>query len=298
MQEYRSTAAYAALTGASLLWGSSFICMKYALGTFDPMVIIFGRMFLASIILLPFAGRIRRSCSPRPGDLKYLAFMSLCEPCMYFVFEVNALKYTSASQAGMITAMLPLFVSVAAYFILKEHITRKTIAGFVLAVIGVTWLSGAGQACEAAPNPVLGNLLEVMAMVSATGYIITAKHLSARYSPWYLTMFMAMGGAVFFFPLLFLPSTVLPHSLPLWPTLNVVFLGIFVTVGAFVCYNYGVRSIPANKASAFINLIPVITAFLAWLLLDEMFLPQQFAASALVLCGVWFSQERRAKTAE
>ncbi|MBU1003520.1 MAG: DMT family transporter [Proteobacteria bacterium] len=285
--------AYLALTTASLLWGGSFIAMKYALGTFDPMIIIFGRMAMGFALLLPFAGKIRTACSPRPGDLKLLLFMALCEPCLYFLFEANALQYTSASQAGMITATLPLMVSMAAIPILKEKVSPGTLFGFGLAVAGVAWLSAAGVATEDAPNPVLGNILEVLAMASAVGYIITSKHLSTRYSPLYLTMFMAGAGTICFLPTLLLPGTQIPTSFPLGPCLAVAFLGICVTLGAFFCYNFGVKYLPTSQAAAFVNLIPVFTAFLGWLLLSELFTPQQFAASALVLGGVFISQRKK-----
>lgn len=288
--EQRPTIAYAALTMASLLWGGSFIAMKYAVTTFDPMVVVFARMVLGAAVLLPFAGRLRKACDPRPGDFRLLCFMALCEPCMYFVFEANALTYTTASQAGMITSTLPLLVSAAAMAFLGERVGRRALSGLALAVAGVVWLSTSGAATEAAPNPTLGNALEVLAMCSAVGYIITAKHLSARYTPLYLTLFMACAGSVFFLPTLLLPGTQLPQSLPLVPTLCVVFLGVFVTLGAFVCYNYGVKHIPASLAATFINLIPVIAAALGWLVLGETLTPQQLVASTLVLAGVFLSQ--------
>jgi len=282
--------AYLALIMASLLWGGSFIAMKYALGSFDPMVVVFGRMAMALAVLAPFAGRLRQACSPRPGDLKFLIFMALCEPCLYFSFEANALRFTTASQAGMITATLPLMVSMAAIVLLKEKVGRGTLAGFALAVAGVVWLSLGSVATEDAPNPVLGNVLEVLAMTSAVGYIITSKHLSTRYTPLYLTLFMAGTGTLFFLPALFLPGTTLPTSFPLGPCLAVAFLGLIVTLGAYFCYNFGVKCIPASQAAAFINLIPVFAVTLGWLILDEVFTPQQFAASALVLGGILLTQ--------
>ena len=65
--------------------------------------------------------------------------MAICEPCLYFLFEARALQLTSASQAGMITAMLPLLVAILAWGWLKERISRQTLLGFMLA-IGPYWL--------------------------------------------------------------------------------------------------------------------------------------------------------------
>ena len=287
----------AALIVASLLWAGAFVAMKYAVAIFDPMVVVFGRMALAALVLLPIAARMHPHQDRRPGDLRLLLFMSLGEPCLYFVFEANALRLTTASQAGMIAATLPLMIDAAAVVFLGERVSRRTVAGFVLALAGVAWLSASGQPSEAAPNPVLGNALEVLAMAAATCYIVTAKHLSARYSPLYITAFMAGVGTLFFLPTLALPGTELPRSFPPLAVASVVFLGLGVTLGAYLCYNYGVKYLPASQAGAFMNLIPVVVVFLGWWLLDEVFTPQQFAASALVLCGVLLCREAPAAPA-
>ena len=146
--------------------------------------------------------------------------MALCEPCLYFSFEARALELTTASQAGMITAMLPLMVAVGARLILGEVLRARTLAGFGLAILGACWLSVAGTPSVDAPHPVLGNFLEFIAMVCATGYIISLKWLTARYSPFFLTAVQAFVGAVFFFPFLLLPSTRLPAQPKLRPVLH------------------------------------------------------------------------------
>ena len=283
---------YISLLSASLLWSSSFIALKIAFEVYDPMFVIFARMVLASICFLAFIPWFR-PVEYRPGDLRYLGFMALCEPCLYFLFEAKALENTTASQAGMITAMLPLMVAVAARVFLHEHITRKTITGFAMAIAGAFWLSLSGHATESAPNPILGNFLEFMAMVCAAGYITTLKHLTSRYSPFFLTAVQAFVGSVFYFPVLFLPQVQMPTALVPVPAAAVVYLGTAITLGAYGLYNFGVSRIPASQASAFINLIPVFTVILGWLILNETFTPTQYVAAGLVMAGVLYSQDRK-----
>jgi len=285
--------AIAALWAAVALWASSFIVLKIAFAHFDPMVVIFGRMFIASICFLVVFRQLRH-IDYQPGDWKKLLFMGVCEPGFYFIFEAMALTQTDASQAGMICALLPLMVAVAARFTLGERITRRTLSGFGVAVVGAVALSAAASATETAPNPVLGNFLEFMAMVCATGYMVTLKGLTPRYGSWFLTMIQAFVGSVFYLPLLFLPSTQLPTQFSLPGVLSVVYLGTFVTIAAYGLYNYGMSKIPASQASSFINLIPVITLVLGWLFLGERLNAMQYAASAVVIAGVFLSQDRRA----
>lgn len=282
---------YICLTLAMVLWASTFVALKFAFQTYDPMVVIFGRMLVASMlaVFFPF---IFKNISFRYQDLKYMAIMVICEPCLYFVFEAKALVYTSASQAGMITTMMPLMVAVGAWMVLKEKLTAKTLAGFGLAVTGALWLSISSKVTQHAPNPMLGNFLEFMAMVCATGYALSLKKLTDRYSSWFLTFVQAFAGTIFFFPALFLPGTELPTQIVPGPFISILYLGSAVTLGAYGCYNYGVSKIPASQATAFINLIPVFTLIMGAMILGERFTISQYMASALVFAGVILSQSK------
>ncbi len=279
-----------ALTGAMILWGSSFIAMKVAVGSFHPMLVVFGRMAIAALAFGVFVGRFRGAY--RKGDWKWIVLMAFCEPCLYFVCEAYALRHTSASQAGMITAMLPLMVAVGARIFLGERTSGRTYAGFALSIAGVVWLTGVAASTENAPDPFLGNFLEFLAMCCATGYMVVLKKLTERYSSWFLTFTQALVGAVFFLPALALPAVSLPPVIPLVPALCVVYLGLCITIGAYGLYNFGMSRLPAGQATAFVNLIPVITLILGSAILGDTFSGQQYLASVVVFAGVFLSQAR------
>jgi drug/metabolite transporter (DMT)-like permease len=274
---------------AMILWASSFIALKLAFRTYHPMVVIFGRLAVASICFMLFIRQFKAT-RYRSGDWKPILFMAFCEPCLYFLFEAKALEQTTASQAGMISALLPLMVAVAARIFLKETITLRTLSGFIMAIVGAIWMSVGGTASEDAPNPALGNFFEFIAMMCAVGYIITLKRLTERYSPFLMTAFQAVVGSFFYFPILFLPSTVLPTQFDLGGTIAVVYLGAFISFGAYGLYNLGLSRVPASHASAFINLIPVFTVIFGWLILNERFSPHQYYAALLILIGIFYSQ--------
>ena len=281
-----------ALVMAMVLWSSSFIALKIAFRAYDPMVVIFGRMVVASICFLLIGKRISRSLRYEKGDYKLILFMAFCEPCLYFIFEAKAVENTTASQAGIITAMLPILVMIAAAFFLKENVTRKSWAGALIAVMGVLWLTAESSPSSDAPNPVLGNFLEFLAMVCAAGYTISLKTLTARYSPFFLTAIQALIGSVFYFPLLFLPSTELPGQWDPQSGMAILYLGAVVTLGAYGLFNYGIKCVPANKGTIYVNLIPIFSVILGWLVLGETFTLYQFFAGVLILTGVYISQQQ------
>ena len=281
-----------ALIMAMVLWSSSFIALKIAFRAYDPMFVIFGRMLVASICFLLIGKRIVRSLRYEKGDYKLILFMAFCEPCLYFIFEAKAVENTTASQAGIITAMLPILVMIAAAFFLKENVTRKSWAGALIAVTGVLWLTAESSPSSDAPNPVLGNFLEFLAMVCATGYTISLKALTDRYSPFFLTAIQALIGSFFYFPLLFLPSTELPRQWYPQSGMAIIYLGAVITLVAYGLYNYGIKFVPANKGAIYVNLIPIFSVILGWLVLGETFTLYQLFAGILILTGVYLSQRQ------
>ena len=275
---------------AMFVWGSSFLALKIAFRGYDPMVAIWLRM-LTAVCVFAWGWKSLKRIPYKKGDWKLLVFMALCEPCMYFVFEGYALTQTSASQAGMITAMLPLIVAMMARFFLGEVVAWKTMAGFFLAIIGVVWMSLGGVAAPGAPRPVLGNFLELGAMCWAAGYTICLKRMSERYHPLFLTAVQSAVGSVFFlFPVALIPSIHLPRTFDPIATLAIIYLGTVVTLGGYGLFNYGVSRLPASRASAFTNLVSVFALGLGWLVLGETLTPSQCAGAVLVMAGVIISQ--------
>ncbi|MDY0220510.1 MAG: DMT family transporter [Desulfobacterium sp.] len=287
---------HATLMVASILWASSFVALKLAFANYHPMVVIACRMMVGSLCFI-FIPRVFRGVTITRQDIRPLLLMVLVEPCLYFVFEAKALMLTTASQAGVITALCPLMVSVGAFFLLGERLTGKTIAGMVVSIVGACWLSLGGEISATSPNPALGNFFEFLAMVCAAGYGIILKQLTNRgFHPLFLTAIQAFAGSIFFFPALFFPSTVLPTSFEPVSVLAILYLGAVVTLGAYGCYNYGVSKIPTGQASSYINLIPVFTVVMGMVVLGETLSFQQYLACTLVFGGIFLSQHRTRKT--
>jgi drug/metabolite transporter (DMT)-like permease len=280
----------AAILSAVGLWGGSFAAMRYVLQTLNPWSVMWLRMAIALAALLPLAGRLKRGGYQR-GDWRLLVPMVLFQPCLYFWLESKALCLTTSSQAGVISASVPLMVSVGAYLLLSEPMGFRSILGLALSMAGVAGLTlmqgGRGQAV----NPYLGNMLELGAMVCAAANMLTIKKLCTRYSSWTLTALQVAAGAIFFLPGLWFLIKAPPVRFTLSLVATVVFLGLFVTLAAFGLYNWGMSRMPAGKASIFINLVPVIAVLVGWLAMDETLTPSQCLAAFTVMGGVWISQK-------
>lgn len=288
----RDVLAVSAILAAVFLWGASFAAMRVAVQVLSPWSVMWLRMIIATVLLIPLAGKLIPS-DYRKGDWKLLIPMVLFQPCLYFLLESYALRFTTSSQAGVISAAVPLMVAFGARLVLSEAIPRAALLGLVLSLLGVACLTLLQGAEGAATNPLLGNTLELCAMASAAANMIVVKRLCQRYNPWSLTAMQVSAGAIFFLPGLYLMT---PLQEGFWTpqlVLILLFLGSFVTLGAFGLYNWGMSHIPASRASAFINLVPVNAVFFGWILLGEGLTLPQCTAALAVIGGVWLSQKSR-----
>ncbi|WKE64369.1 DMT family transporter [Gallaecimonas kandeliae] len=287
---------FLALVLAMALWASTFVVLKLVFTEVSPLWVICARMWVAALAL-GLCYRFWGKASYRKGDWRLLLAMSLAEPCLYFVFEAKALLYTSAGQAGMVTAVLPLLTVAGAVLFLKEKASLRLWLGLGMALVGVLWLSAGGEASLDAPNPWLGNALELVAMLCASLYSLSLKYLSDRYSPLWLTAIQAISGALFFLPLA-LWSAPWPGQVSSQALGAMLYLGLGVTLGAYGLYNFAMARLAAAKVAIFVNLIPLFSLLLAMGLLDERLSPNQWVASALVLAGVLVSQGNKDRALE
>jgi drug/metabolite transporter (DMT)-like permease len=276
---------------AVFLWGSSFVAMRIVLKDLHPFAVMFCRLFSALIFIIPISIKLFPK-SYQKNDWKILLSMVLFQPCLYFLFESNALTFTTSSQAGVISACLPLMVAVAAWFFLSESINSKTITGLILSISGVILLTIFQSRQVDAPHPVLGNILEVGAMLSACANLILIKKLSSNYGAWSLTGMQIIAGTIFFLPGI---KYIINADPSIW-TMQLIFLllylGICVSFLAFGLYNWGISKIEVSRASIFINLIPVTAVMLGWLILGETLNSKQMIAAIIVISGVFLSNQK------
>ncbi|SMD08292.1 Permease of the drug/metabolite transporter (DMT) superfamily [Desulfocicer vacuolatum DSM 3385] len=284
----------AALIAAVLLWGTSFSTMRTALMVLDTWSLIWLRMVIGLICILPLLPKISTRAYQR-GDWKILVPTVMLQPCLYFFLESRALMLTTSSQVGIISSFNPLMVTFGAWLFLSERITWQNWAGLFLSMSGVVVLTLFEGSQNNAVNPVLGNFLELCAMTAAAANMILIKQLSSRYNPWTLTAMQLMAGTLFFLPgikfIVQAPGDIWTFKL----IMTLLFLGSCVSLAAFGFYNWGMSKVNASRAASFINLIPVTAIIMGWLLLGESLNPIQCAAVVVVIAGVILGQNKAKK---
>ncbi len=280
--------AYLSISIAVLLYGTTLTATKICLNYYSTPQLMSFRMLISALFFLPFIYTVYKNIKIDFKDIKLILLMILCEPCLYFIFETNALKYTTSGQAGIVSSLEPVLLVIAARIILKERFVKIVYLGLFISIIGSVLLSVSSDVSELAPNPLLGNFLELIAIILTDTCVITTKYLMDKYPPFFLAGLSVIGGLLFFtFLNIFTGGNfniVMNASLFL-----VIYLGL-LTVIAYALYNFAICTLPASKFSPFLFMLPVAAVFFGWFFLGETFNIKQFAACILVFLGIYICQ--------
>ncbi len=286
MKAENSIITYFALTLAVLFWGLSFVATKVALQSFSPFCLIFFRFFTASIFFGLFFWRTGFPQLTKKG-IKSLMLLAVMQPGLYFTFETLGLQYTSATKTSLIIATIPILVLTLSAVLLKERVRPTTLCGISLSLVGVALLVFGDSAHTELQGMLIGDLLILGAVISAAIYMVMARKLGDTIPSHQITGMQIIFGALLFFPA-FLWD--LPHlnwgAVTRESIIALIGLTVFATIGAFLCYNYALTKIPVARASVFINGIPLVTAFGAWVILGESLTTVQLLGGAVVLIAV------------
>ncbi len=275
-----------ALLVTMLIWGLTYIGTKVALQEFKPFTLTVLRLLIAWLVLSPFARRegyrLRDTWQPKSLALGFTGV------ALFYTLQTLGVNYTSAASAALFQAGLPALTAFFAYLVLRERVNRLKIIGYVLSFLGVAVITVTG-ASDSSQDSLLGNSLMLASLLAWVAYTLLGKRISTSYSATRATTVTMGSGLIFLIPFgaIELWANGLPQvSLPGW--LALIYLALGGSATAYFLWNYGLQRLDANRASPFINLIPVIGLLGAWLWGEPVSL-FQLAGGSLAIVGVWLS---------
>lgn len=277
--------AYASLLTAALIWGGNAIVSKASAGVIAPASMAFWRWVLAVLLLTPFVARgTYANWQAIRGQLGRLAVLGLLGFAAFPALMYLAARFTSAIHIGLIQAVMPLLVLGISIALLGQRLTPGAVVGGVLSLCGVGVVVSHGQlGMLVAHGPGAGDMLMLAASVCYAVYIVLLKHWHPGIPLPQSLYVQAAAAVVFLLPLDLLgggrgPS---PASLPL-----IAYAAAAASIAAPLAWMYGIGRVGPARASLFINLVPLITAVLAVVLLAERLASSVLVGGAMTIGGV------------
>jgi drug/metabolite transporter (DMT)-like permease len=291
--------AYLLLCLTMLLWGGNAIAARLSVGHISPMVLTSFRWLIVSLFILAF---LRKDVSEAWPVLR--ARWRFMIPMGIFGYTVfNAMMYvaghfTSAVNLTLLQGSIPVFVLIGAFFAYKTAIRPLQGIGILLTLVGVTLTASSGH-LELLTSLTLnlGDVLMLLACALYAGYTVA---LSKRPNISGLAFFsgMALVAALISIPFVLVELWL---GKALFPTPKGFAILIYVAIGpSFLAQLFFLRAVELigpGRAGLFANLVPVIGAVLAVLILDEPFGWHHALSMALVLGGIFIAELGRGKPA-
>lgn len=275
--------------GAVLIWSGNMTINQLTVGAIAPSSIAFLRWVLALAVLTPFlapAAWKHRATIRR--EWPKLAVLGLLGMGLWQGLAYVAAETTSATNMGILAAIVPLLTVLLSALILREPPSLGGVAGGALALIGVAILLGRGNPLSLLELTVAkGDALMLVAATCYALYGVMLKRWPIGLPPWVLLYAQVIFAVLFLLP---------PYLMgPMTPVDSsniglILYAGIPASIITTFLWMLAIRQIGASQASIFINLMPLFSAIIAMVALGERIALFHFLGGALILAGVVMAQ--------
>lgn len=269
------------LTLLAALWGGSFLFMRYAVPDFGVVPLIWLRVALASVCLLPLL-LLKRQFGALRQQAGALTVMGLFNSGLPFLLIAWATLSITAGLASIMNAMTPVFTALIGALWLGDRLDGRRSLGLLLGLAGVALL--AADKADFRPG---GSGWAIVAMLLATACYGFAANHTRRYLQGVPALVNATGTQLVS-ALVLLPPALWswPERMPgLGPWLATLVLGVACSALAYLLFFRLIARVGASRAVTVTFLVPVFGTLWGALFLGEPVTASMLAGGAVVLLG-------------
>ncbi|WXL26965.1 DMT family transporter [Ectopseudomonas mendocina] len=284
--------ALAGLLVAILCWaGNSLVARAFA-ADIPPLTLAFWRWVLAFLLLFPFVAlpvwNNREHIKNAGWRLLVIAVLGITG---YNSFLYSAAHTTAAINITLVNTCIPLMTFIAAGLLLKEWPARHAWLGMAVAVGGLLVLISKGD-----PQMLLGlsfapgDLIMLIAVADWALYSVLLRRWSTFFQPIPPLALLGVSiglGVVCLLPLYLYEYSQGARLTVTLPNLSAIaYTAVFASLVSYLAWNHGVKVLGAAAASMTSYLMPVFTAILGWVLLNEHLQSFHWIGGGLIFGGL------------
>ncbi|HVP50455.1 MAG TPA: EamA family transporter [Candidatus Bathyarchaeia archaeon] len=271
-----------------VVWGSTYLAIRYAVETIPPLMVAGLRHVVAGSVLLAWAW----SRGYRPTLQEWRASVVL--GFLYFVLGHGSLHWAEtvvpSGWAALLIASEPIWIAVlAALASHRERLTGKTVAGLLLGIAGVGLLVGA-ETAMGERAVVIGSMAILFGTIAwSVGVMYALKAPLPRHAMARAGMPEIVGSVVLMVVAggtgewsKFQPTAIAVRS---WASLlYLIVLGSIVT---FTAYTWLLDHVSPTLVSTHTYVNPIIAVLIGWLWAGELVNSRVIGAGTLTLLAVF-----------
>ena len=279
---------YSACAAAGCLWGTGFYFGKIALREMSVSHMVLYRFLFACLGMLPAAFLGRQRHTWHSAELRILMLSAMLGIPIQFLLQFNGLALTTVSHAALMVGTMPVLLAVAAAIFLHERLDWIGWLALFASTIGVGCivLGGHPASASGARPTLIGDLLVVVSLTIALGWVLMSKRLMQVHSPLAVSAWSILTGTAMLAAWVVVvdgPPPVRHVSLTAWVALAAS--GLLCTATTTFLWNWGIHHVPASRAGVFLNIEPALGSYLGVRLLGDRLGPLAWLGGALILAA-------------
>jgi len=269
-----------------LIWGLPYLLIKVGVTSLSTPMVVFSRLAIAAIILMPIAIGTRQLGQLR-GHMRWVIAFALVEMTFTWWALTWAEERISSSLAGLFIATVPLTTALIARRLgMDDRLTGTRLVGMGIGFVGVGALVGL--------DVTGGDLLAIAALVvTVLGYsigpLIVDRRLQGVPSLAVIAVSLTIN-AVIYAPFAWVTRPTEPVPASAW--LAVILLGALCTAAAFIIFFALIAEVGPSRTTLITYVNPAVAVVLGIVILDEPFTLGIAIGFPLVLLGSWLATRR------
>jgi drug/metabolite transporter (DMT)-like permease len=274
-----------AFSAIYLVWGSTYLAIRFAVETIPPLVTAGIRHATAGAILFAWAW----ARGFRPTRAHWLS--GIVVGALFFLIGHGTLhwaeQYVGSGLAALLIATEPMFILVLAWSMGQQKISRLSALGLGLGVVGVAMLTGVELTVKG--SSLLGLLAVLVGSLSWSAGVVISPRLKLPNDALGRTALPTICGAVMLLAAAGLTGEFhATHwaSISLKSILGLAYLIVFGSVIAFTAYTWLLQRCPPALVATHTYANPVVAVFLGWLFASEPLSMRVVLASMAILAAI------------
>ena len=288
--------AYMLLVLATLFWSGNFIVGKFAyLFQVPPLTLNVLRWISVWLILMPFTyNEIKNNLPSIKKNWFVISIMGVITISTFNSVVYFALNYTQVINAVLMLAAIPAATIVLSSLMKIEKTNIFQLFGLLLSIIGIGSIISNGDV-----NRIIslsfnkGDLWMLVCVITWSLYSTLLKKNNFKFSQFTLIQLMVTAGLFFLIPQFFYEKSIgLEVKFNKAFFLILFYVVVFPAIAAYYCWQKGIKIIGPNRATMFIQLMPLFSAFMAIIIFNEKFELYHFFGAAFILSGIYLSNRK------
>ncbi|MCU0339709.1 MAG: EamA family transporter [Spirosomaceae bacterium] len=288
MHSYSRLTLWANLLAVYIIWGSTFLGVKYAIEVIPPLLNNALRFLIGGVVLFGFT-LLQRKGNPTLKQWLSAAWVGVLLSGIGNCAVAYAIRFMPTGLVALMVATLPgWMVTIDYLFFGKQKPSWLTITGLAIGLVGMYILLNPLEAVSQREVPLWPAFLILLGSVTWAWGSIQSPYLDMP-SQAQTTAIQMLAGGLFSLLMSFLAEPNALATLSQMTLKTYLSLGYLIFIGSFVGYSAYVwllHHAPPSLTATYAYVNPIVAMILGWIFIGETLTSRALVASTVVLTGV------------